>query len=147
LCYALERPLVVIPTFQAVAVAAGETHTGISRIVVMVDAKKDEFYLGEYVVRDSGPEAVGPVTVIHFDSALSATWQIQETLFVTDKVDWVRNKVGGAAIVEDVHRCCGGSVVARLGYGKTLRKEFADVASVEPVYLKDFVVRTVHTTS
>jgi tRNA threonylcarbamoyladenosine biosynthesis protein TsaB len=147
LCYALERPLVIVPTFEAVAAASRDTHGEVSRIVVMVDAKKEEFYLGEYSVGDSGPEAVGPVTVIPFDNALSATWQVQETLFVTDKVDWVRNKLGGKAIVEDVQRCCRGSVVARLGYGKTIRKEFADVASVEPVYLKDFVVRTVHTTS
>jgi hypothetical protein len=33
-------------------------------------------------------------------------------------------------------------VVARLGYRKALNEEFADVASAEPFYLKDFVVRT-----
>jgi tRNA threonylcarbamoyladenosine biosynthesis protein TsaB len=147
LCFALDKPLVVVPTFDGVAAAACETHTGISRIVVMVDAKKDEFYVGEYAVGPSGVEGGSPVTVLPFEDALSIVRRDHKMLVVTDRVDWVKNKVQGTPLVEDVHRCCRASVVARLGYRKTLSKEFADVASVEPVYLKDFVVRTVPSSS
>jgi len=44
--------------------------------------------------------------------------------------------------IEHVHQFCCASVVARLGYRKALNEEFADVASAEPFYLRDFVVRT-----
>ena len=62
-------------------------------------------------------------------------------VIVTDRVDIVKPAAGDAALVLDVHQFCRASIVARLGYRKALGKEFADVGTLEPMYLKDFIVQ------
>ena len=44
--------------------------------------------------------------------------------------------------IEDVHACCRGDIVASLAHARVLNREFSDASSLEPMYLKDFVVRT-----
>jgi len=62
-------------------------------------------------------------------------------MVLTDKVIELKKLVGDSASVEDIHPCCRGDVVASMAREKARRKEFAEVAALEPMYLKDFFVR------
>jgi tRNA threonylcarbamoyladenosine biosynthesis protein TsaB len=141
LCFALGKPLAAVQTFEAIAEAVREKRSSASKIVVMIDAKKEEFYVGEFDVGSTGVRLQGPVTVMPLERALSVAVDSKGVLVVTDSPDRVRGRLRGEVRVEHVHPFCRGSVVARLGQGKLLRGEVADLVSVEPQYLKDFVVR------
>jgi len=143
LCFALGTPLVLVPTFEAIAEAAREQYSDISDVVVAIDAKRDEFYVARYAVGPTGVRVVDPVAIVKADQAMRGTEGGERTLVVTDATERV-SRGGGGSLVEHVHRFCRGSVVARVGRTKALNKEFADVVSSEPLYLKDFVVRGSH---
>lgn len=142
LCYALEKPLVTISTFEALATAAFDAYPKISKIVVMIDAKKSEYYVGQF---EKAGEEINPcseIQVLSFADAVSAVVPDSRTLILTDSVDKVVKAAGTAEAVKDVHQFCRASVVAKLGFRKARAHDGADIASVEPMYLKDFVVHS-----
>jgi len=142
LCFALNKPLVTVPTFEAIAVAASGTAAGASAIIVMLDARREEFYVGRFEKGSEEVRSLGAVEVLSFQDSLSLLRRHAAGLVITDKVELLKGGCVDGQRVEDVHQFCRASVVARLGYRKVLSKEFADLASAEPFYLKDFVVRT-----
>jgi tRNA threonylcarbamoyladenosine biosynthesis protein TsaB len=142
LCFALNRPLVTVPTFEAIAVAVGGMAARAPEILVMLDARREEFYVGRFETTKEEVKSLGIVEVLSLQDTLSLARRHPAGLIVTDRVELLMRECTGVRLVEDVHQFCRASVVARLGRRKAMGKEFADVASVEPFYLKDFVVRT-----
>jgi tRNA threonylcarbamoyladenosine biosynthesis protein TsaB len=142
LCYASQRPLVTVPTFEAIAMAASAGMSEGAEILVMLDAKKEEFYVGRFEKSHDGVKCLGKVAVLSLHDALSQVRRKESRLIITDNVALLKDEATERRSVADVHQFCRASVVARLGYRKAAAKEFADLASVEPFYLKDFVVRT-----
>ena len=136
LCYAIGKPLLAVPTFEAIAEATRQANPTAGRVLILVDAKKDEYYCGRYEDEESGSVDVRSLTEV---LPVSDSWP--NVVIVTDRVDIVKSAAGDAALVLDVHQFCRASIVARLGYRKALCKEFADVATLEPMYLKDFIVQ------
>lgn len=142
LCYALERSLVTVPTFEAIAESVAESRSGVQKILIMLDAKKDELYVGRFEVSNAGAVSdAGSVEVVPSADIIARMTTEASALVVTDRVEAMRGKAPGDRLM-DVHQFCKASVVARIGYRKVLSKEFADIASVEPLYLKDFIIRT-----
>jgi tRNA threonylcarbamoyladenosine biosynthesis protein TsaB len=144
LCYALAKPLVTVPTFDAIAEAASTACAEARTIFVLLDAKREELYVGRFNVASVG--AVVRDDAVHVLSTTEAATRIPADapmMIVTDRVEQLSELLGAEKMIVDVHPFCRGSVVAQIGYRKVLSKEFADLASIEPVYLKDFVVRTV----
>jgi tRNA threonylcarbamoyladenosine biosynthesis protein TsaB len=141
LCFALGKPLVAVPTFEAIAESVREGEPNASRIVVMIDAKKEEFYVGEFRAGSDEAHLEGSVRVMPLEQALTVVGNGAGTIIVTDSTDRVNRRVRQQVRIERVHPYCRASVVARLGQGKLRRGEAADIVSVEPTYLKDFVVR------
>jgi tRNA threonylcarbamoyladenosine biosynthesis protein TsaB len=142
LCFALNRPLVTVPTFEAISLAVGAKTARTSEILVMLDAKREEFYVGRFEKTKDDVKSLGMVEVLSVQEAVSLIRRNPAALVITDKVEMLRGECTESPSIEDVHQFCRASVVARLGYRKALNEEFADVASAEPFYLKDFVVRT-----
>jgi tRNA threonylcarbamoyladenosine biosynthesis protein TsaB len=140
--YSLDKPIVVVPTFDAIAESGRQWHPDVKFIVVVLDAKKDEWYVGEYRGLDGRVEAVSAVAVKPLDAVIGGLKNDPSTLVLTDNVAKVRSRAGGAVGVEDVHPYCRGGVVAALGAQRAAAGNFADVRSLEPLYLKDFVIRT-----
>jgi len=66
----------------------------------------------------------------------------RETFVVTDRQNELEKIVGESVTFGSHHEYCRASSIARIGLKKFASGEFADVASAEPMYLKDFVVRT-----
>jgi tRNA threonylcarbamoyladenosine biosynthesis protein TsaB len=142
LSFALGKPLVAVSTFEAIAEAAWRRYPTFSAITVLVDARKNEWYTGQYRVTQGKPVEVTPVEVLPLETALATVERAASSLVLTDKVSAVRLLVGEAATVDELFPYCRGAVVASLAAGKASRGEFSDAASLEPMYLKNFVVRT-----
>jgi tRNA threonylcarbamoyladenosine biosynthesis protein TsaB len=142
LAFALDKPLVAVPTFDAVAESGRQWHVGVGSLVVLVDAKKDEWYSREYRVAGEETFAAGELAVRDLRSVVAALKNEPSTLVLTDKVSVVRKLVHEAVQVEDIHPFCRGNVVAALGATKAAAGGFASTAALEPMYLKDFLVRT-----
>jgi tRNA threonylcarbamoyladenosine biosynthesis protein TsaB len=140
LSFALEKPVIAISTFEAIAEAGRQKHPEVSSVLVLMDAKKDEWYVGRFLATGEKMEESGGVEIKVLGEAL--TNANSSTLMLTDSVDVVRQHLKENLVVEDALQCCRGDIVALLGYRKSVKKEFADVADLEPMYLKDFVVRT-----
>jgi tRNA threonylcarbamoyladenosine biosynthesis protein TsaB len=146
LSFALDKPVVAVPTFEAIAEAGRQEHPGASSVVVLMDAKKEEWYVGGFLVEGERVKESGAVEIKLLGEALSAA-SISTSLVLTDSVEVVRHHLHENFLIEDALLCCRGNVVALLGYRMAARKEFADVAALEPRYLKDFVVRAAHSVS
>jgi len=142
LSFALDKPLVAVSTFEAIAEAARRKFQVFGGIAVLVDAKKEEWYMGRFHALEAGVIASGPVAVKSLEEAVSALKGEGSVLILTDKVDALRGALDIGATIEDVHACCRGDIVASLAHARVLNREFSDASSLEPMYLKDFVVRT-----
>lgn len=147
LAFALDKRLVAVPTFDAIAESGRQWHVGVKSLVVLVDAKKDEWYAREYRIVGEEVKAAGELAIRDLGTAVGNLMNESSTLVLTDKVTHVRKIVGDAVQVEDVHPYCRGSVVAGLGAKKAVAGDFAGTAALEPMYLKDFLVRTLPATT
>jgi len=143
LSFALDKPLVAVSTFEAIAEAARRHYQVSGTIVVLIDAKKEEWYAGRFHALGAGVIASGPVAVKSLGEAVTAVKGEKSALVLTDKVDEMKRALDIGVTIEDVHACCRGDVVASVAHARVLNKEFSDAAVLEPMYLKDFVVRTV----
>lgn len=143
LSYSLERPLIAVPTFEAIAEAVRAVNAPVREIVVVMDARQGEFYTGRYRVTAAGDvEIMDEVRVMRLEDAVALIPTEGEALVVTDALPLVRSAVRQEVAVEDVHPYCRGGVVANIGRRKLAANELADTALLEPLYLKDFVVRS-----
>lgn len=142
LAFSLEKPLVSVPTFDAIAESGRQWHTTAKSVVVLIDAKKEEWYAREFRVIDGTVEPAGDLSVKELGTVVQTLNNESSTLVLTDRVAELREIVGEAVQVEDVYAYCRGSVVAALGAKKAAVGEFANTAALEPMYLKDFLVRT-----
>jgi tRNA threonylcarbamoyladenosine biosynthesis protein TsaB len=140
LSFALDKPVISIPTFEGIAAAGCQKHPGVSAVLVVMDAKKDEWYVGSYRFEEGQVTQVRGVEVRALGESLAGL--SPGSLVLTDKVEVVKQVLTSASVIDDALQYCRGDVVASLGYRKAQRGEFADVAALEPMYLKDFVVRT-----
>ena len=99
-------------------------------------------------MNDSGAvQPMDDVRVMSLEAAVAAIPPEGDVLVASDALAQVRPAVREGVILQDVHPACRGGVVARIGYRKMTRNEVADVALLEPLYLKDFVVKTAEHTN
>lgn len=140
-CYALDKPLVLVPTFESVAVAAMRKHAGVQMIDILLDAKRGDWYSGRFTVDRGRLRQTRAVCVLSDQRLELPNHGTGETLVLADKVEEVSRKLVRGVRCEDVHQYCRPSIVALLGLEKLLRGEVADLPSVEPMYLRDFVVK------
>ena len=91
LCFALEKPLIAVPTFASIAKSVIMAHPQYARIIVCIDAKQREYYIGTY-------EQIGgnvqEVLAVHTGSISSALHPVSlNTIVVTDRTDEVKNGI------------------------------------------------------
>jgi tRNA threonylcarbamoyladenosine biosynthesis protein TsaB len=140
LCFALEKPLIAVPTFASIAKSVTISHPEYTRIVVCIDAKQREYYIGAYEQSNGTVREVLAVQIGNLSSALAAA--SVNTVIVTDRTGDVKMESGDSIIVEDVVSYCRGDVIARMAIEKWNSEKINLWEQLEPMYLKDFVVRT-----
>jgi tRNA threonylcarbamoyladenosine biosynthesis protein TsaB len=141
LCFALTRSLIEIPTFDAIAQAAFESNPNTAKVLVAVDAKQGEFYCGLAKRRHDGSPPSMDVRTQRLDDIAWLEWCDNGSLCVTDRAEIIRGHGIPVELIGSYNAFCRGDVVARLAMTKYLKGDFADLASIEPMYLKDFVVK------
>lgn len=138
LCYALEKPLVAVPTLEALAWRAFDAHVVQTPFLLSaLDARRDEVYCTLY-------RANGIVLCREWDVRSRRVRDLVEAtagLACTITGD-ARSKVAlhlpASQLVPDALAMCSAGAVARLGVEMARRHEFADVPSAEPAYVKEF---------
>ena len=140
LCYALDVPLLAIPTFDAIAQAVAAAHSDAENILVALDAKKGDFYVGRFKKRAGSFTAPGNANLLTEADVKKEILAGSPLLLVTDKEDLFRGLLREGGRSTDVHEFCRGDIVASLGVSKARAKQFENPESCEPTYLKDFVV-------
>ncbi|HVN48068.1 MAG TPA: tRNA (adenosine(37)-N6)-threonylcarbamoyltransferase complex dimerization subunit type 1 TsaB [Bacteroidota bacterium] len=134
LCIALEKPLVIVPTLEAMAMAAFADHQDVKRVYVCLDAKQGDCYAGGYERAEKKVVEYLPLSMIKKASADELLNQ-KNALMITDRKDIQHIRPNA------VHYAKGSSI-AWSGIMRAHKKIFSDITSVEPMYLKDFVVKT-----
>ena len=142
LSYALDKPIVAVPTFEAIAEAARLNGVASDAVAVVIDAKKNEWYVGQFMTSDGITSAVGRVETRSPAEISQMLKGHKSALVLTDKVELLSGALDIGGRIEDVHTYCRGNVVASLAYRRALKHEFDDASVLEPMYLKDFVVHT-----
>ncbi len=134
LCFALGKPLVIVPTLEAMAMAVYTDPQEVKRVFVCLDAKQGDCYVGGYqLISDSLVEWL-PLSMVKKSRANE--FLNQNNLFViTDRKD-----ING--VLPNAVQYAKGSVVAMCGIKRAHKEIFSDITSVEPMYLKDFIVNT-----
>jgi tRNA threonylcarbamoyladenosine biosynthesis protein TsaB len=126
--------LVGVPTMEAIARGARAAGILTDGGIVLMDARQGEWYVG--ITDDDGREVQTSV-----ESHARALALCEGRVVLTDRPEAVR---GVGTSVHDLHDFVRGDVVALLGHERLRQGQREDVASFEPVYLKEFMVRASH---
>ena len=156
LAYAADKPILPIPTLEALAWRAfgsGLAHE-CDMLLPMLDARRAEVYLAGYRVDgEELNEMIPPSAVVlsQLQRVLPAAGRI---VAVGDGVEKFQQFLLESnpdyhtriAIPTSANILCRASTIGLLGEKRLMRGEVADLASLEPLYVKDFytLVRTQH---
>ncbi len=142
LCYAVGSQLVAIPTFAGVAVAANDLNYAKQNLLIVVDAKQGEFYVGAFDRGDSRGMLSIKVETRTIEYLEEKSLPILNSLWITDRPEVIQSLGVRKELIASYPSFCRGDSVARLGIERLRVHDVADLASLEPMYLKDFVVKT-----
>jgi len=140
LCYGTGKSLVAVPTFEAVARSVFEELHHISTITILVDAKRNEYYCGTFNRIDEVVRQTKAIHVGELPTNLSALHG-EHSVIVTDRCDVIEGNYSAMRCV-DIKPYYRGTTIAAIGLQMFRQQRFADLDSLEPLYLKDFVATT-----
>jgi tRNA threonylcarbamoyladenosine biosynthesis protein TsaB len=136
LCAALRCPLVGVPTMEALATNAG-SRTAAGRLGVCLDARQGDVYAGLFDRSADRWLETRPATALPL---AEFPWN-EADLIVTDLPDAVGRIVPTAKILAAVD-CMSAGTVGRIALRMLTEGTSDPVETFEPLYLKEFVVRT-----
>ncbi len=132
-CYALEKPLITIPTLQLMA-SVVECDTN-SWICPMIDARRMEVY---YALYNHALNEIQPAQALILDAtSFSVELEKQKIIFSGDGSD----KLKPLCHADNARFSTAAATAAAMipiASGKFLKKEFADLAYCTPLYVKEF---------
>jgi tRNA threonylcarbamoyladenosine biosynthesis protein TsaB len=139
LCYALDKPIVAVPTFDAVARAVFKERPNNTELIVLADARQGEWYGAGYVRNNGGVEVRRAVHVVPQEHVLSLLGTRAAASVVLDD----KKALAGVHLEDalEFHHYCRASTVAEIGFDRARAGTFSNLQSLEPMYLKDFVAR------
>jgi tRNA threonylcarbamoyladenosine biosynthesis protein TsaB len=139
LCCSLGKPLIAVPTFESIATSVLSSHPECARAVICVDAKQGEFYIGVYERKNGLFHETLPV---HIGSLSSLRTLInKDTVIAADCTDGIKTALDDSITLEEMLPFCRGDVVANIAIEKLMLGEKNTWENLEPMYLKDFVIR------
>lgn len=134
LCFALDKPLISVPTLEALAYKV-QLENGV--IVSMLDARRMEVYSAIY---DSNYNEIRTTEAQILDeNAFAENLQNGKVYFIGNGVDKTKALITNlnAIFIED--KLPSANEMSALAFKKYQNNDFEDVAYFEPYYLKDFV--------
>jgi tRNA threonylcarbamoyladenosine biosynthesis protein TsaB len=140
LCFSLAKPLITVPTFEAIAASVFISHPDFSRVIVFVDAKQGEYYRGAYEIANGMVREILPIQIQYISDVVAVNHG--KTIVVTDRVDTVKKALDNSVSIEDIFIYCRGDVIANIAIKKLQTGEIDPLENLEPLYLKDFMIRS-----
>jgi tRNA threonylcarbamoyladenosine biosynthesis protein TsaB len=140
LCYALGVPMIAVPTFEAIAAAVVADRPDVHRVAVVADARQGDCYVASFLRGADGLRSDVETQVIAADRLHTVVRFDERTTLVAD--EGAMAMLDKREVVASFHEYCRAVSVARLGLRKPRLRDWGDL---EPVYLKDFIVRTQRT--
>jgi len=134
LCFALDKPLIAVPTLEALAHQV-KLDRGV--VISMLDARRMEVYSAIY---DSNYKEIRETQAQILDeNAFAENLQNGSVYFVGNGVEKTKTLLNhpNAIFVED--KLPSANEMSALAFDKFNHNKFEDVAYFEPYYLKDFV--------
>ena len=134
LCFALDKPLISVPTLEALAYKV-QLENGV--IVSMLDARRMEVYSAIY---DSNYNEIRTTEAQILDeNAFAENLQNGKVYFIGNGVEKTKTLITNlnAIFIED--KLPSANEMSALAFKKYQNNDFEDVAYFEPYYLKDFV--------
>jgi len=133
LCFALDIPLISVPTLEALAY---KTQIKKGCIVAMLDARRMEVYASTF---DSDYSCIEPTDAKILDeNSYGNILQNQSVHFVGTGVDKTKTIIQHPNAYFD-SQLPSAKQMCRLSFNKFQAEEFEDLAYFEPFYLKDFI--------
>lgn len=137
LCYAMEKPLISIPTLKAMAYEVNIHNTEGYLLTSMLDARRMEVYTSTF---DSDLNTIIETNPMILDEeSFAETLSSKRVLHYGDGADKFRLLVqsnNNARFISGISPSAW--AVGQLAYDKFLKEDFEDVAYFEPCYLKEF---------
>ncbi|WP_109301463.1 tRNA (adenosine(37)-N6)-threonylcarbamoyltransferase complex dimerization subunit type 1 TsaB [Aquimarina sp. AU474] len=137
LCYALDVPLLSVPTLQSLALQVKVKENG-SVVIPMIDARRMEVYSAVF----SSDNKLLRATKAEILDERSFSEYLEKS-----KVYFIGNGVEKFAAICDndqaifiQNKLPSANEMAIISYAKFLKEDFEDVSYFEPYYLKDFLV-------
>ncbi len=132
-CYALKKPLITVGTLEMMAFAVRDEATDL--IGPMIDARRMEVFTAIY--DKSLREKISPGTMILEADSFKTILSTNELLFCGSGIKKLKELIsGGNARFSD--RVGDASHLAALAQARFNKKNFADLAYSEPLYIKEF---------
>ena len=137
LCFALEIPLIAIPTLGTMVQQVSQNSADF--IIPTLDARRMEVYSSVYdhernEVRETRAEVVDEDTFAGFREQ-------GKVLIIGSGADKCKDLLGGERVAFDSQVIPSSRDMCSLSLEKYQKREFEDVAYFEPFYLKDFVLQ------
>ena len=136
ICYALGKPLILINTLKAIALASTETEQDENALYCpMIDARRMEVFTAIYT--SSIEEKMAPCPMIIEATSFEAYLNTQTIIFSGNgAAKCEKTIIHPNAKFSSVHHSI--KHIAALGRDAFLQKDFADAAYSEPFYFKEF---------
>lgn len=137
LCFALDIPLISVPTLKSMAMQVSGKY---ERIIPVLDARRMEVYSAVFdaelkVIRATEAEII---TGHSFEQWI----QNKNTIVLGSGALKIKETLSNTAITYDTACVPSAKEMAVLAHRKYVNKDFEDVAYFEPYYLKDFMLQT-----
>jgi tRNA threonylcarbamoyladenosine biosynthesis protein TsaB len=154
LAVSTNRPLVGVSTLDGLAGSAiygGIVEAG-EEFLAVVDAKRGDYYCAPYKSAGGTVLRTGDLRVMTLSGIMSAVPSNRQLLLAGNGRSRLEEQLSGVEtparsairVIEKSDAISPAAAVAILGLQKAQRQDFADIASLEPLYLKDFVIRSVN---
>ena len=134
LCYALEKPLISIPTLDALA---HQVKAEFGTIIPMLDARRMEVYSAVYnasynQIRETQAQVLD-------ESSFSSYLEQGKVYFIGNGVEKTKALINHPNAVFIEGKLPSSNEMSKLTFDKYTKNDIEDVAYFEPYYLKDFV--------
>jgi len=148
ICFVKEKPIIAVPTLDALALKAGQFVEILSNfclsevnICSVIDAKQGDFYYGFYSFLDGKVVKISEFKVGTFNEILNQI--TKPTIFIGDGINEIKERqiFDKVILLKGKLNQAEAYYVALIAMEKFQRREFSDLNSLEPLYIKDFKIK------
>lgn len=139
ICYALQIPLITVNSLKIIAFAEKEENTDF--ICPLIDARRMEVFTALY--DKDLQEIISPYNLVVDEKSFTSILAKGKVLFCGNGVKKLSTVTSGQSIISGSNaffsnKTSNASHLSRLSFDSYKKKQFADLAYAEPLYIKEF---------